>query len=76
MLCTIFQLIWKRLIYMIGYIDTILVQTLIQVRNSLNLNQIDLPTSYCTTLKTRPVFEPLFILPRYSTTSIYFYTKI
>ena len=35
----IFQLIWKRFVYIIGYIATLLVPTLIQVRNSLNLNQ-------------------------------------
>ena len=40
MLCLIFQLIWKRFVYIIGYIATLLVLTLIQVRNSLKLNQI------------------------------------
>ena len=43
--------------------------------NLKSLIYIDLLTIKCTTLKTQPVFEPLFILPRNSTISIFFTQK-
>ena len=39
-LSLLFQLICKRSVYIIGYIAILLVQTLIQARNSFHLNQI------------------------------------